>query len=243
MTAATRRRGVFVTGTDTGVGKTVVSSALVRGLRARGLDVGAMKPVETGVDERGPLDARALWSAAGELDPLELICPQRFALAAAPLVAARAEARVVELDPIHDAFARLSARHALLVVEGAGGLLVPLTPEVDMADLARGLDLPVLVVARAALGTINHTALTLRELDRRGIECIGVVVSHAGGELSPADAANLEALRQLLGDLLVGEIPPLEGATASAADHLDLDRIDARLTQLAARSHDARHDA
>jgi len=230
MMSSTRRRSLFVTGTDTGVGKTVVSCALIAGLRARGLDAGAMKPVETGVGEEGPLDAQALRAAAGDDDPLDLVCPEQFALPAAPTVAAAAEGRSVDGARIRDAFAEIAARHALVVVEGAGGLLVPVTDDADMADLAGSLGLPVLVVARAALGTINHTLLTLRELDRRGLECVGVVLSHSDGVLSPADAANLEVLRAELGRRLVGEVPPL-GADAEADPAcLDLDRIDAALT-------------
>lgn len=228
--SSTRRRSLFVTGTDTGVGKTIVSCALIAGLRARGLDAGAMKPVETGVGEEGPLDAQALRAAAGDEDPLELVCPQRFALPAAPTVAAAAEGRNVDGTAIRDAFAEIARQHDLVVVEGAGGLLVPVTEEADMADLAGSLGLPVLVVARAALGTINHTRLTLRELDRRGLECVGVVLSHSEGTLTPADAANLEVLRAELGDQLVGEVPPLGDGVGADPACLDLERIDASLT-------------
>lgn len=231
MSDPARTPGVFVTGTDTGVGKTVVSTALVRGLRARGRDVGAMKPVETGVDERGPLDALALRAAAGDVDPLDLVCPQRFALPAAPTVAAAAEDRTVDLIRIRDAFDLLAGRHELMVVEGAGGVLVPVSGVMDMVDLARALGLPVLVVARAALGTINHTLLTLRELERRGIECLGVVLSYAEGALSSADAANLEALREVLGPGLLGEVPPLAPGEVALDGHLRLDRLEAALTQ------------
>ena len=99
--------GLFVTGTDTEVGKTLVACTLVRALRARGIDVGVMKPVETGVGEGGPLDALALRRAAGAPDPLEAVCPQRFALPAAPTVAAAAEGREVDLRRVDRAFARL----------------------------------------------------------------------------------------------------------------------------------------
>ncbi|MEN8182011.1 MAG: dethiobiotin synthase, partial [Myxococcota bacterium] len=140
----TPARGLFVTGTDTGVGKTLVACALVRELRRRGHDVGAMKPVETGVGTEGPLDARALRAAAGDGDPLELVCPERFSLPAAPTAAARRAGREVSLEAIGRAFRTLSERHALLIVEGAGGLLVPLNAKTTMADLARALRLPLL---------------------------------------------------------------------------------------------------
>jgi dethiobiotin synthetase len=213
--------GVFVTGTDTAVGKTVVACALVRALRARGIDAGAMKPIETGVGPDGPADASALRAAAGGRDPLADVCPQAFALAAAPSVAARAEARAVDLAAIEAAYARLRARHELLVVEGAGGLLVPIGAGLAIADLAQRFALPLLVVARAALGTINHTRLTLDAARARGLAVAGVVISHAGGPLSPADAANLAELRGELGARLVGEIPPLAAGELPATNQLD----------------------
>ncbi|MDJ0849741.1 MAG: dethiobiotin synthase [Myxococcota bacterium] len=201
-----RPRGLFVTGTDTGVGKTQVACALVRGLRQRDIDVGVIKPIETGVGEEGPLDALALLEVAGSGDPLEDVCPQRFALPAAPTVAAAHEKREVDLGAVQRAFRRIQARHECVIAEGAGGLLVPAAPGVSMADLARLLELPVLVVARAALGTINHTLLTLEVAVARGLPVLGVVISHEQ-ELSPADAANLAALREALGAGLLGELP------------------------------------
>jgi len=218
-------RGYFVTGTDTGVGKTVVACALVRALRARGLDVGVMKPVETGVGPDGPHDALALRAAAGDADPLDDVCPQRFALPAAPTVAAAAEDRAVDLGAVRAAFDRLRARHEMLVVEGAGGLLVPAARNATLADLARELDLPLVIAARAALGTINHTLLTLEAARARDLVVAGVVVSHSGGPLSDADARNLDALREALGPLLVGEIPPLAPGAAPASDCLDLEAL------------------
>ena len=218
-------RGLFVTGTDTGVGKTVVSCALVRALRERGVDAGAMKPIETGVGPEGPLDAIALRDAAGASDPLEDVCPQRFALPAAPNVAAEAESRRVDLDAIRSALARIARRRDLVVVEGAGGLLVPIRDGGTMADLAQGMGLPLLIVARAALGTINHTLLTLEAAAGRGLPVVGVVVSHAGGELSAADAANLSALRAELGNRLVGEIPALEPNAGVPRDAIDFDVV------------------
>jgi len=201
--------GFFVTGTDTGVGKTVAACALVRGLRRDGLDVGAMKPIETGVDpEFGPLDAQALRAAAENVDALELVCPLRFALPAAPNVAAQYEGKEVDLDRVFAAFDQLRSQHDWLVVEGAGGLLVPTTDDATMADLARELDLPILVVARPALGTINHTRLTLEEAERRKLDLLGVVISHDQA-LSRADALNLGCLRDWLGGRLLAEIPVL----------------------------------
>ncbi len=212
--------GCFVTGTDTGVGKTLVSCALIAELRARGFEVGAIKPIETGVGPDGPLDAIALRDAAGTGDTLELVCPQQFALPAAPNVAAHAEARDVDLAAIEAAFRRIADGRDFIIAEGAGGLLVPIRDGYTMADLARELGLPLLIVARAALGTINHTRLTLEAAATRNLLVVGVVISHAAGELSAADASNLGALRAELGDRLIGEIPALK-----AGERVSLDAV------------------
>ncbi|HTY18285.1 MAG TPA: dethiobiotin synthase [Myxococcota bacterium] len=218
-------RGLFVTGTDTGVGKTLVACALAAALRARGLDVGAMKPVETGVGTDGPLDGRALAAAAGARDPLETVCPQRFALPAAPSVAAAHEGRAVDLGAIRAALAELSSRHQRLIVEGAGGLLVPLCDGFSMAELARETGLPLLVVARASLGTINHSLLTLEAAASRGLRVAGVVISHGASPISASDAANLGALRSALGPLLLGEVPTLAAGQAVPAGAIDVDGL------------------
>lgn len=218
--------GLFVTGTDTGVGKTVVACALAEELRARGVDVGVMKPIETGVGSQGPLDAIALAEAADVRDAMELICPIRLALPAAPSVAADAEHRDIDLAAIRAAFDALRARHECVIVEGAGGLLVPIRASFTMADLARDLGLPLIVVARGRLGTVNHTLLTLEVAAGRGLAVAGVVLSHGPIPLSSADTANLAILRELLGARLLAEIPPFDpGEGAPPAGSLDVDRL------------------
>jgi dethiobiotin synthetase len=226
------RHGFFVSGTDTGVGKTLVACALARALRQRGFDAGVMKPVETGVGEDGPLDAQALRNAAAATEPLEEICPQTFALPAAPTVAAASEGRSVEMEPIRSAFSRLRERHDWLIVEGAGGLLVPAAPGLSMADLCREFELPLLIAARAALGTINHTLLTLEAAEARSLPLAGVVISHSAGLISDADSANLAALRGALGARLVGEIPPLGAGELPAARSIDVDALLERASRI-----------
>jgi dethiobiotin synthetase len=184
-----------------------------------------MKPIETGVSEAGPLDAIALREAAGGTDALDDVCPQRFRLPAAPTVAAAAEGRAVDLEAVDAAFARLAARHELLVVEGAGGLLAPAADGASMADLAARMRLPLVVVARAALGTVNHTRLTLEAARVRGLEVAGVVVSYSTGPLSEADAANLGALREAPGAPLIGEIPPLAPGSMPGPTAIDLETL------------------
>jgi dethiobiotin synthetase len=190
-------RGLFITATDTGVGKTEVACALLRGARAAGLDVGAMKPAQSGQVAGEPSDADRLRAAAGGGDPPELVCPYTFAAPLAPAVAARLLGVEVSLSRILDAARALATRHAALLVEGAGGLLTPLTARETYADLAVALRFPVLVVARAGLGTVNHTALTVEALRARGLAVLGVVLNRtsAGGDPSePHNAAEIERL-------------------------------------------------
>jgi dethiobiotin synthetase len=222
---ADKTRGLFVTGTDTGVGKTVVCCAIAEALRRRHIDIGVMKPIETGVGSQGPLDAISLSEAAGVHDSLDLICPQRFELPAAPSVAAAAQGRAVDLDAIRAAHAELARRHAFLLIEGAGGLLVPLRADYSMADLAAEFDAPLVVVTRASLGTINHTLLTLEAIERRGLRLAGVVISHGPRPISSSDRANLGALHESLGARLAGEIESLPPEASVPACAIDLDRL------------------
>ena len=176
-------RGIFITGTDTGVGKTYVACGIAKELRERGMDVGVMKPVETGCRlKKGvlvPSDALALARAAAVKDPLDLVNPYRYRNPLAPAVAASLERSTVRIERIRKAFDELNRRHEYLILEGAGGILVPLTQNRSFLDLAKTLDLPVLVVARPGLGTINHTLLTLEALRTRGVPIAGVVINHA----------------------------------------------------------------
>jgi dethiobiotin synthetase len=184
----------FVTGTDTGVGKTTVACAILAAARARGLHVEASKPVETGcsIDEEGwrhPPDGMALLHAVtgkpgGEPDGVFL-----YQAPLAPSVAAELEHRPIALPLIERWIRGLRSRTPdLLLVEGAGGLLVPLTDELDMAGLAAALELPLLVVARDSLGTINHTLLTLEAAARRSLPVAGVILSASAAGTARRDA-------------------------------------------------------
>lgn len=216
---------LFVTGTDTGVGKTVVGCAIAEALRRRHVAIGVMKPIETGVGPQGPLDAISLAEAAGVSDALDLVCPQRFALPATPSIAAEQEGRTVDLSAIRAAHAELTRRYPFLLVEGAGGMLVPIAPGFSMIDLAAEFGAPLVVVTRASLGTINHTLLTLEAIERRGLALAGVVISHGPRAISSTDRANLGALRTELGTRLVGEIEPLAPESSVPRNAIDLDRL------------------
>lgn len=167
---------VFVVGTDTGVGKTETASALLSLLADRGLNPAPFKPYESGVAQGAlPADAARLREAARSDDRFELVCPHRFQQPLAPGVAAAREGRVVPFERTLEAFHAFEGR--ALVAEAAGGLRVPVDESRDIIDVVAHLGLPALVVARAGLGTLNHTALSLDALKARKVPVLGVVMS------------------------------------------------------------------
>jgi len=180
-------RGIFVTGTDTGVGKTIVAATLARQLRMNGVSVGVMKPVTSGCrEENGQLvsdDALLLCQAAG-IPFSDDIAPYRLREALAPADAARLDGVRIDFSVIKASFDRLASTCEYVIVEGAGGLMVPLSGGLLIADLARELELPLLVVARPGLGTINHTVLTCFAAQQLGLKVAGVIINgmpeHAG---------------------------------------------------------------
>jgi len=214
--------GLFVTATDTGVGKTWVACALARAATRRGLRVAAMKPCETGDGDDG---ARLMDAAGRPLDPA-LARPYQFHLPASPEVAARVEGTVVDVASIVDAFARLTRDADFTIVEGAGGLLVPVAPGVLMADLAARLGLPLLVVARASLGTVNHTLLTIEAARARKIAIAGVVTSRAADTAGPEEPTNPEAIATYGRVPILGVFP--HGRDADVVADRVLDQIQPR---------------
>jgi dethiobiotin synthetase len=176
-------RGLFITGTDTGVGKTVVTAAIARALRARGVRVGVSKPVATGAVRQGGRlvseDTQHLAEAAGVEDHLERITPFLFAEPAAPPVAAAQAGVTLTLAELAGAVGWWVGRADVVLIEGVGGLLCPLTERETVADLAGALRLPVILVARTALGTLNHTLLTLEVAYSRRLVVAGVVLNEA----------------------------------------------------------------
>ncbi len=229
--------GIFITGTDTGVGKTLVACGLAALLRSMGYKVGVMKPVETGCEERDgklfPQDAFYLKEASGCEAPLEKICPYRLKEPLAPSVAAERSGVKVDIDLIERLYGELSSKHDITIVEGAGGLLVPLLPHYTYADLARLLKLPLLVVAANRLGAINHLLLTLEHASCRGLQVLGYVFNRLSSEPSLAAETNAEALFSLTPAPCLGEIPYIEGLEAKRSSLADLfeERLDLRMLE------------
>jgi dethiobiotin synthetase len=212
-------RGLFVTGTDTGVGKTLISAALLRHARRLGLVPIPFKPAETGCVPE-PADARALWRAAAPPVAAAEICLYALRLPVAPSAAAEAEGVRIDLEQIAERAGALAAKGDLLIVEGAGGLLVPYADGATGADIARRLGLPLLVVARTALGTVNHTALTLREAARAGLEVAGLILNRTPGCDGPQEAGNAALIASLTGCHAMGTFPQVTPAVAADPDLL-----------------------
>lgn len=193
-------KGFFVTGTDTGVGKTFVTCALARRATSLGQRVFAFKPIETGcelVDGRlVGSDQELVSRAAGDWQQGPLRGVYRFVLPAAPLVAAEAERTTIDLGRVVATFQDGAAESDLVLVEGAGGWRVPITPSVDMGGLALLLGLPVIVVARAGLGTINHTLLTVEAAERQGCDVACVVLSARPDDDLEFAASNCTEIRR-----------------------------------------------
>lgn len=205
--------GLFITGTDTGVGKTLVTAALALHLKNRGLAVGVMKPIETGV-----LPARAAQSDAARLrsiidseETLGAIRPYSFALPVAPLAAAQAEKQTINLDTIKKVYRLLSSQYDCMVVEGVGGVHVPITRNENVMDLIKQLRLPVVIVGRSALGGINHGLLTIEALRRKRISIVALVLNRTHSVRSALsriqERTTLEILRQQAGIPVLGPIP------------------------------------
>ncbi|HEY5312439.1 MAG TPA: dethiobiotin synthase [Pirellulales bacterium] len=205
-------RGLFVTGTDTAVGKTYVAALIARQLATAGRRVGVYKPVASGclvspknMASEGRLmsdDALQLWQAAGRPGEFERVCPQCFAAPLSPPRAARAEGRTIDRALLRSGLNFWSATHEILIIEGAGGLLAPASDEDSMADLAADFGFPMIVVSANRLGTINHTLLTLAVAASRKLKVAAVVLNDLSEDSADLSrSSNFADLKLLIGQL------------------------------------------
>ncbi|HYF50631.1 MAG TPA: dethiobiotin synthase [Planctomycetota bacterium] len=215
-------QGLFITGTDTGVGKTLISCAIVRLLREHGKNAVGFKPVATGEVNGSWGDAEALHEASGRCEPIEKICPVRFALPLAPTMAAAAEHIEPDLTLARSALADLCNRRDTVIVEGVGGLLVPLDKNTLVLDFAAQVGFPVLVVCRAALGTINHTLLTLREIQRSGLKCAGIIMNVTRPQDANMVQGNTHEIERLSGVKVIATMPHLGAENIPDAPQIPL---------------------
>ncbi len=222
-------RGLFVTGTDTGVGKTVLAAAIVAALRARGVSVLARKPVMTGLDEPAP----AQWPADHELlarasgGSADDVAPVTYGPPVSPHLAAELAGRQIPTAALADTVRDAARQAEAIVVEGVGGLLVPLSPHDDVRTLAKMLDLPLLIAARPGLGTINHTLLTLEAARAASLAVAAVVLTPWPDTPQMLERSNHETIARL-GAVEVETLPPVARPEpellARAAASLPLDR-------------------
>ena len=197
----------FVTGTDTEVGKTFVTCALLRLLRAQGRSAIGMKPIAAGTDAEGENDdVEALIAASGFQVPRELINPYLFQPAIAPHIAAAEEGREIDISAIVTAFDTLRGMADAVLVEGVGGFCVPLGPQCDAADLAEALGLPVILIVGMRLGCINHALLTQQAISARGLKLAGWIANRIDPEMSRFEE-NLAALTERINAPLLGIVP------------------------------------
>jgi len=245
-------KGFFITGTDTGVGKTIISAALIKAVQMLGLKSCGMKPIETScskqkfkvqssklkVQDRDltPHDGTFLKKISGVNASLDLITPVRFENPLAPLAASEIEGRAVDLGTIKKAYQKLSLRYDAMIVEGIGGLLVPIRKNYFVLDLAADMGLPVVVVARPGLGTISHTMLTVNYALKAGLTVAGIIINHIRPpEGTPAEVTNPDIIRQISPVPLLGVFPFLndfKSATIrrAAASNMDIKIIKKYLT-------------
>ncbi len=203
------KRGIFITGTDTGVGKTYVAAGIARALVHAGVNTGVMKPAETGCIRRSgrliPRDAMLLMKSSAARDALAFVNPYRFQKPLAPLVSAELEGTQIIPRKIMKAYHELARRHDFMIIEGAGGIMVPLRHDYTFRELARDMGLPVLIVARPGLGTINHTLLTVASLNEKGIDIAGIVINHARrGKTGLAEKTNPALIEKMCGVRVLG---------------------------------------
>jgi len=195
--------GIFVTGTDTGCGKTYVTILLAEYFTKQGIDVGVMKPIAAG--PRAENDAILLKKKLKLKDPITLINPIHFKHPLAPYPASKMEKKKVNINKILSAYKKLSTRHKLILVEGIGGVLVPVSKNIFIVDLIQILGLPTIIVARAGLGTINHTLLTVEALKKRKIKILGIILNgFRGKEIS--EKTNARIIEELSGIPVIAKI-------------------------------------
>lgn len=201
--------GVFVTGTDTGVGKTIVAAGIAGAMKRDGINVGVMKPIATGIPKENGFkssDAELLAKIADSTDPESEINPIFLPLEASPLTASRTLNMDIKLDRVFSAFKSLTGKHEFVIVEGIGGVMVPIKQDYFVIDMIKEMNMPVLVVSRAALGTLNHTLLTVRACREYDLNVAGIVINGVRSNNIIERTAG-EIIHELTGMFVIGSIP------------------------------------
>ncbi len=234
-------KGIFITGTDTDVGKTIVTAALALGIKEKGIDVGVMKPIATGAvisnDARISEDALFIAGSIPSIeDSIKHLNPVLLDMPLSPVVASRIEGKEIDIHKIINSYSILCENHDFMIVEGIGGILVPIQEDYFVTDLIKEMDLPIVIVTRPDLGTINHTLLTIREAERSNIQIEGIIFSCSSDkEKGIAEKTSPEIIKEISGIPVLGVLPFDPGIDVSALRYgnlkknalkcIDLDKI------------------
>mgnify|MGYP001558786964 CR=1 FL=1 len=221
-------KSIFITGTDTDVGKTVITACLAAALLRKGMKVAVYKPVQCGSLLKGKVKSPdlALVKKLSGISENNLFNDYSFKFASSPHLAAELEHKKVDVDVIKNQYNKLSKKFDYVLIEGAGGLLVPLTREYTVMDLIKELEVPALVIARAGLGTINHTSLTISALKSKKIKIIGIIMNYFKGGKIEED--NKKIIGHLNGIPIVGSVPfskNLKKIAGNFEEYVDLQKI------------------
>jgi len=205
-------KGIFIAGTDTDVGETVVTAALACCIKNSGNSVAAVKPFQTGTEEEGLLDIEFIYKVLGLPFEMNDVCPVRLSKPLSPYSAAMQENKEINIlsivSPLKEKF--LTSEGTTLF-EGAGGLMVPITKNYFMSDFAKDMGLPVIIVARPGLGTLNHTLLSIEHAKKKGLQILGIVISNYPSNPDLAESLNIAAINKLTEVEIVGVIPSIDG--------------------------------
>ncbi|MFZ3073219.1 MAG: dethiobiotin synthase [Thermodesulfobacteriota bacterium] len=223
------KKAFFITGTGTNAGKTFFAASLALTLKKKGLKIGVMKPIETGCALKGgrlvPKDALLLKKAASSKDPINLINPYRFAPPLSPNIAARLSGKKIDFRRIKRLFENILSENDVTLIEGAGGLLTPLSGKKTVLDLIRYLNIPAILVTPSRLGCVGQTLLAIRYSKKAGIKIKGVVLSRVSKKSDPSVKYNAEELKNL-GTPIMGEMPYLKkGKIAEIENCVNLEKL------------------
>jgi dethiobiotin synthetase len=236
-------KGFFITGTDTGVGKTVITVALIKAIGLFGLRACGMKPIETGCIKSNvkcqmsnvkfkdevliPSDGMFLKEMADMNDSIDLVTPICFENPLAPLTASEIEGMPVDLKKIKKAYSELSKKYKVVIVEGIGGLLVPIKKDYFVLDLAKDLGLPIIVVSRPGLGTLNHTMLTVNYAIKEGLNVAGIIINYSKSPKGTlAEDTNPEVIKQISPVPIIGIFPYLEDLESDTIEKAVVKNLD-----------------
>ncbi|RKL64868.1 dethiobiotin synthase [Salipaludibacillus neizhouensis] len=223
-------KGVFVTGTDTNVGKTIIASGIAAVLREKEVDVGVFKPFLSGISRDHPESDTSLLKEMSQT-PLstEDITPFEFKEPLAPLVAGKLKGKLVNMTEVVRHWETIRVKHDFFIVEGAGGIAVPLGEVFLVSDLIKALQIPIIIVARPNLGTINHTFLTVKYAQSIGLSIAGIVINGVGEKADLSERTSPEIIEKLCGVPILGITPKLTDVTNESIQQMVKEHIDVSL--------------